>query len=174
MSARFPHLPAEAWSALLEDRLDGPAELRLRAHLSECLACRSILAAADPTRTFGALSQVVVRPEAVADLWQGVAAELGCELARPPRRDGSARRAFLAGVAAALVIAAAVGFDASRGPRDTSPGSPSGAQAPPCPPELASLRLTREECRALRLGGPIASDDPAVVLVVPDLDLRGL
>jgi hypothetical protein len=164
----FPHLPAEAWQRLLADELDGPAERRLLDHAAGCEACRRALEDADPSRLFSRVRALAVRADVFDGFWEELAPELG---PRPSRAAENARRGrvgLLAGAAAAAVVLAALLLAP-----DLAPPPPARVAADPCPPSHARLALTADECRAL-FGSPHDAALPPVLIVNPDLDLRGL
>lgn len=166
MSPRFPHLPEDAWRAVLEDRASPETEARLDAHLDSCAECRDAFEAADPSRIFRRLRGLRVRPETFEGLWESIAAELpdrrpAADAEARARRSGS--RALAAGMAAALAAAVLL--------RALAPSGGEGAADPCAPPRVALLRLTPDECRALHA---LPLDGPVEVIIDPSLDLRGL
>lgn len=175
---RFPHLPAESWELFLADRLPEPSTRRLEEHVARCPECRSVLERADPTRVFSRLRALEVRPESWEGFWEELAPRLvrrpartaspaAGETAGPPSRGGLA---LAAGAAAALALV--LGLAVMVGAPSREAGVPAtGEEA--CPPRVAALGLTLEECLALH-GHAIVPAGPPEVIIRPDLDLRGL
>lgn len=155
MSPSFPHLPAEAWAAFLEDRLEGDARARVETHVDDCAACRGILFEADPSRAFRMLR--VPAPEGT---WDGFWERLEPALREPARPRGR----WIALAAAASVVGVSLLVIATR--PEPPPPDPCAA------PQVAALKLSRAECEALYGSGGIEAAEREVI-VVRDLDLRG-
>lgn len=164
----FPHLPAEAWTLWLADELEGAGRARVEDHVASCADCRRIVLLHDPARAAFLLR------EAPAPSWDGFWDELQPQLGPPAAARSRRRHGLIAlGAAASLVVAVFAGRSLmTPGPAS---GSLTAVAADPCAaPALANLRMTKAECEAL-YSGPIGGETAETeVVVVRDLDLRGL